>query len=260
MLTIKFILTTSDAQYLMDKYSMSSNITQWQSSKLSTCRYNYSIECHHNNSFYIGFVPNWKREEHGFVNGRIEFNPNKLDDDSIFDSMYHEIVSLVPSGFLQPVKFDLAIDIPVSRSKVYLIKDKRTYEEYSNSNSDRTQYLGKRNAHGRVKVYNKALEQKLDIDLTRIELTIDYDKCSINEVKKILPKLYLLDSFQFPLDIAGTDKVILIAILSDLSLMNELGRKKRDKIKSYLLDMQLNLSLDIDKYNRVIEIIQEYIH
>lgn len=259
MLTLEFIIPHSDVQRLMTMYSMRINFTQWESKKLSVCRYNYSVECENENSFYIGFSPNWKKSEHGFVSGRVEFNPSKLADDLTFISSYQELLSYVPFGFAKPVKFDLAIDIPVARDKIHLIKDKRTYEEYSNSNSDRTQYLGKRNSHGRVKVYNKALEQKIDIDLTRIELTIDYDKRSIDEIKKILPSLYLLDSFQFPLGIVGTDKVILVAILSDLSLMRELGRKKQDKIKAYLADMQLNLTLDIDKYNKVLENIQGYI-
>jgi hypothetical protein len=103
------------------------------------------------------------------------------------------------------------------------------------------------------------MELGLDMDLTRIELTVDYEQRSVNEIKKILPSLYVLDSFQFPIDMTGTDKVIMTAVLNDLSLLKELGRKKADKIKAYLTDMQLNLNLDIDKYNQVLDTIRTYL-
>ena len=70
------------------------------------------------------------------------------------------LLSLIPKSLLKPVRFDLAIDLPVARDKVYLIKDKRVYEEYSYSAINKTQHLGVRNNYGRVKVYNKALEQQ----------------------------------------------------------------------------------------------------
>jgi len=259
-LTLDFEMSKKDAQCLMDLYSRRVNFSQWESRKISVCRYNYSIECEDEKSFYIGFSPNWLKHDSYAVRGRVEFNPNKMLDDLIFLNTYMELKSKVPKCFLKVIKFDLAIDLPVSRDKVQLVKDKRTYEEYCNSSSDRTQYLGTRNSHGRVKVYNKSLESKLNIDLTRVELTIDYNKRSIDEVKKMLPSLYVLDSFQIPLNINGTDKLLLIAILSDIALIKELPHTKRAKIKAYLADMQLNLSLDINKYNKVLANIQEYIN
>lgn len=259
-LIIEFCISKEDVQNLMNLYSYRVNFHQWESKKLPTCRYNYSIEVYDNNSFYIGFSPNWRKEEYNMVWGRVEFNPAKLIDDLQFISIYQELLSYIPTKLMMPIRFDLAIDIPISRDKVYLIKDKRLYEEYSNSCVDKTQYLGKRNSHGRVKVYNKALELKLDdVDLTRVEITVDYSKRGVDEIKKILPNLYLLDSFQLPLGINGTDKVLLIAILGDISLLKELPHTKKAKIKAYLQDMQLNLTLDINKYNIILDTIQQYI-
>lgn len=258
-LTVEFEMSKADVQSLMNKYSMKVNFTQWESKKLSVCRYNYSIELDDGNSFYIGFCPNWLKHDPYIDAGRVEFNPSKVGDDLVFQGLYGEILSMVGSCLIKPVKFDLAIDLPVARSKVYLLKDKRTYEEYSNSESDKTQYLGKRNTHGRVKLYNKALEQKIDMDLTRLEITIDYGSRSITDVNSLMPKMYVMDSFQYPIDMPGTDKVIMVAILQDLSLLRELGRKKAEKIKAYLADMQLNLSLDTEKYNQVLDTIQTYL-
>ena len=110
-----------------------------------------------------------------------------------------------------------------------------------------------------VKVYNKALEQKLDIDLTRIEITIDWDKSTYGEVEKILPRLYILDNFQFSVNITGTDKVILVAVMNDMALLNELGRTKREKIKSYLREIEYNLTLEYEKYNNILQQIRKII-
>lgn len=262
-LILEFVMRTSDAQSLMSSYGSKLNVSQWVSGKLSVCRYNYSFEVQDcfgdSQSFWIGFQPNWKKYNGQVTFGRVEFNPSKVGDLLEFQGTYLKILSLVDKINIKPIRFDLAIDIPVDRSKVQMLKDKRTYEEYSNSDSDRTQYLGPRNAHGRVKVYNKALERKLDIELTRVELTIDYDKRSLDEVKKILPNLYLLDSFQFPIGITGTDKVLLIAIMGDFSLLGCLPRDKKAKIKSYLADMKLDIAFNVDNYNIVLEQIQEYI-
>ena len=258
-LVLEFGIRKEDAQRLMDLYSVKPNIEQWISNKLSVCRYNYRVLLN-DDSFYIGFCPNWKKRNPYIDGGRIEFNPSKVCFDLEFISVYSQLLSLIPKSLLKAVRFDLAIDLPVARDKVYLIKDKRVYEEYSYSAINKTQYLGVRNNHGRVKVYNKALEQQLDIDLTRIEITIDYDKSTLEEVKKILPNLYILDSYQFSVDVGGTDKVILIAVMNDMSLLNELGRYKREKIKSYLEYARYDLTLDCVKYNTILQQIQELIY
>lgn len=259
-LIIEFEIRKEDAQRLMDLYSIKTNVEQWLSNKVSVCRYNYRVLLNDDNSFYIGFCPNWKKRNPYIDTGRIEFNPSKVCFDLEFISVYRQLLSLIPKTLLKPVRFDLAIDLPIARDKVYLLKDRRLYEEYSYSAINKTQYLGVRNSHGRVKVYNKALEQQLDIDLTRIEITIDYDKSTIEEIKKILPKLYILDSYQFSVDIDGTDKVILIAVMNDISLLNELGRYKRKKIKSYLEYVKYNLTLDYVKYNTVLQQVQELVY
>ena len=258
-LILEFEMRGEDAQRLMDVYSLNSHVESWFSNKLSVCRYNYRFLLKDGNSFYIGFCPNWRKLNSYTSYGRIEFNPSKVCLDSEFMFLYGQLLSFIPRFRLRPVRFDLAIDLPVARDKVYLLKDNRLYEEYSYSAINKTQYLGVRNNHGRVKVYNKALEQKLDIDLTRIEITIDYDKSTFEEVKKILPSLYILDSFQFPIGLSGTDKVILVAVMNDMTLLNELGRTKKAKIKSYLEYAQFNLALEYDKYNNVLQQIQELI-
>ena len=95
--------------------------------------------------------------------------------------------------------------------------------------------------------------------MTRIEITIDWDKSTYGEVEKILPKLYILDSFQFSMDLRGTNKVILVAVMNDITLLNELGRYKRETIKSYLREIEYSLTLDYEKYNNVLHQIKKII-
>lgn len=258
-LTLQFIMRNADAQSLMDKFSYETTINSQISNKKTGCHYNYYVDLECGNSFWIGFEANWKKKETGICFGRVEFNPAKVADSLIFQSIFGYVLRSCGSGMLTPVRFDLAIDMPVPRDKVCLIKDKRMYSEYRNSASDRTQYLGPRNAHGFVKLYNKALELKLDgIDLTRLELTIDYGNRSFDEVQRLIPTMYILDSYQFPLGISGTEKVIVTAILNDISLLNELGRKMGKKIKAYLSDMLMGLVLDVNKYNHVLDYIDTF--
>lgn len=258
-LILEFEIRGENAQRLMDVYSFNPHVESWCSNKLSVCRYNYRFKLKDDNSFYIGFSPNWKKVNRFTTSGRIEFNPSKVCLDSEFMFLYGQLLTFIPRFRLRPVRFDLAIDLPVARDRVYLLKDQRLYEEYSYSAINKTQYLGVRNNHGRVKVYNKALEQKLDIDLTRIEITIDYDKSTYGEVEKILPRLYILDNFQLSIDISGTDKVILVAVMNDMTLLNELGRTKKEKIKSYLREIEYNLTLEYEKYNNVLQQIRKLI-
>jgi len=254
-------MRTSDAQAIMDKLSMMTNVSSSVKNKRSVCRYNYYIDIDDNNSFWIGFEPNWLKFNSEVKYGRIEFNPAKVSELLEFQSIYGMVKYSVAKNFVYPVRFDLAIDIPVSREKVHLIKDNRLYEEYSLSSSNRTQYLGRRNTHGRVKVYNKALELKLEnIDLTRVELTVDYQSRDYAEVNSLLPKMYILDSFQFPMGVNGSDKLILMSVMSDMSLIKELPQVKRKKIEGYLQHTLLSLELDNKKYNYVLDYINTFIN
>lgn len=113
--------------------------------------------------------------------GFVEFNPNKCGWNArrLIKGLYD-----VGCDF-QLVRYDIAIDVPVKRDCIRLVRDRRKYE-YVISNGGPTEYLGSRNSPGRVKVYDKACELGLqEIDLTRIELTTD---CSWG-IDDILAKL-----------------------------------------------------------------------
>lgn len=129
---------------------------------------------------------------YGFVKGNgatdegagfIEFNPNKVADKGF--ELLHYLDMLEVRHVL--VKYDLAIDYPVKRDKLRMIKDGRKYGcEISDS---MTEYLGQRNKPGRVKLYDKAAERGIVGCLSRVELTCD-GSWSVEQVMAHLPKVY----------------------------------------------------------------------
>lgn len=118
--------------------------------------------------------------------GFIEYNPNKLGVQG--NELVRMLIERVGAKF-EVARFDLAIDFPINRDTVRIVKDQRKYGcEISES---LTEYLGTRNTPGRVKVYDKRVESKLDYDLTRVELTCDGSW----GVAKILSKLPAVFSY-----------------------------------------------------------------
>lgn len=133
--------------------------------------------------------------------GMFDFNPNKLlvheSDKAISD--LNRILAL--SSYYEIKRWDLAIDIPFKREDVFLIKDRRTktsllksdkYEIRINSAPDSTEYLGKRNSDGFVKLYNKTKESNLSTDLTRLEITFGDTETEAKlkaQLKKYFPRV-----------------------------------------------------------------------
>ena len=47
--------------------------------------------------------------------------------------------------------------------------------------------------------------------------------------------------------------------MNDITLLNELGRYEKEKIKSYLREIEFSLTLDYGKYNNVLHQIKKII-
>lgn len=106
------------------------------------------------------------------MTGFFEVNPNKC-----FGSVQclRDIQMLHDCTWkTEPVRFDLAVDIPLPRAGLSLAKDGRKYMLDMYSTDNKTEYLGVRNQGGFVKLYNKGLEQEDDRSvLTRLEMTCE---------------------------------------------------------------------------------------
>lgn len=202
---------------------------------------NYVDDDHEKSSATVGYIFN---AINGVTNrkGFIDVNPNKCGWSDQFWSDFKKMLSCCISWNIKRV--DVAIDIKTKRENVFLCKDNRTYELKAYSLENRTEYLGKRNAPGRVKIYNKQLESNLENPLTRIEITTEP---TVEDFYKHYPKIYdISQNGQYEiglLTLNDTDFAILrYAIQSMLNrddeglmIFNSLGRNKKQKLKPYLL-------------------------
>lgn len=260
MLRINFYISVDDVQRYLDSVQYDIRFTYREMFGISAYRHNFKVECDNGHTFWIGFCVNSEKNTNKFRTCTIEFNPCKVGCELLLINTYLKLRSL--SKVAPMVKrFDLAIDIPVDRDKCHLIKDKRTYQEYKNSGTDFTQYLGHRSAGGFVKLYNKSKELGLgDYGLTRFELTIDWEYKDYHFAKLYMPVVYVFDDWQLDMTITGTDKVLLIACLSDMSLLDELSRKKKEKIRSIIGTHALTLSLVESEYNNILSQIDDWVN
>lgn len=195
------------------------------------------------------------------LRGYIEFNPNKC-----FPEWKAEFIDIC--GWCNKVEIarvDLAVDIPVDRCNCSLVKDVRLYEYQQKASDDYTEYLGKRNTVGRVKLYNKSKEQKLKYPLTRLEITTE---CDIKEFKKHIPQVIVSDVEQIDFeraDLSGLSQndrvtVSLLNILDFNTRMEWLQKytyRHRQKISKYVM-ADTRLELNCDCVQNVFRWVQSY--
>lgn len=260
MLRINFYISVDDVQRYLDSVQYDIRFTYREMFGVSAYRHNFKVECDNGHTFWIGFCVNSEKNTNRFRTCTIEFNPCKVGCEFLLINTYMKLRSL--SKVAPMVKrFDLAIDIPVDRDRCYLIKDKRTYQEYRNSNTDLTQYLGHRSSGGFVKLYNKAKELGLgEYGLTRFELTVDWDFSNYHMAKVYMPTVYVFDDWQLDVDIKDTDKVLLLACLGNMEYIDMLGRDKKKKIRDIIGSHALTLTLDESEYNNILAQIDDWVN
>lgn len=189
----------------------------------------------------IGFMePSCKVNMH---KGFIEFNPNKVAGDKRFHGLLKTLGTCVSKARLK--RFDLAYDIPVSRSDCRLSKDRRMYKSVISNGI--TEYLGVKNTPGYVKVYDKAAEMHLSGVLTRIELTCD-GEWDARQVVEHWPQVHAWQS-----DESTRDWVRVVGIMlaekaergeEVETLINMLGRGSRPKVREFLRAPMVELPPD----------------
>ena len=233
------------------------DIISWESGKPGTFRRQYLFKLDEDKSFWLG---------HGLVTTgvdqnryRMEFNPNKVGDNSFFKVVHGMLIESSRDVYKHIARFDLAIDIPVDRAKCFLVKDRRLYIERRHG-VEHTQYLGAKSATvGRVKLYNKSAEAKLEYPLTRLELTLD-PKTPYKEIK--FPTVYYLHSKHVDdsgVRMTDTDRFILGAILQGYGTLNDLGRKTRAKIEELMQNYVCQVSISKKVYERILREVESYL-
>ena len=233
-------------------------IITWEGSKPGTFRNQYLFKLTDDRSFWLG---------HGLITSsisvdryRLEFNPNKVSDNEVFKIIHKLLIKYCRKSVSHIARFDLAIDVPVDRSMCFLVKDRRLYIERRHG-VEYTQYLGSKSASvGRVKLYNKTAEAKLDYPLTRLELTLDpgtpYEKINF-------PKVYYLKSTCTTIDnikMTDTERFIINALLQGYGTLNELGRKTRAKMEMLMTHYICQVSISSKIYGSVLAQLDNYLH
>lgn len=244
---------------LLDKLPITHavEVTHWNNFRPGSFREQFSIRFQDGNSFWIGAVLNGRKPEWGRV--RLEFNANKVAEHEVFQLLLSYLVGNTRPMHRTVKRFDLAIDIPVLRQDVFLVKDNRAYIERRHG-QEWTQYLGaKSSTVGRVKLYNKQVESNLGHPLTRLELTLDpatpYEKIKF-------PEVYYLDDLQLCFDetvkAGDTERFILNAILQGCGTINQLGRKTREKIKILLDQYVKYIKIGSKEYYQIVSQLNSY--
>lgn len=198
----------------------------------------FQITCSNNCSFVVGLGFNGVDKD-SYYRGFMEFNPNKVAGEREFKKVFSMLQEYCFCAEVS--RWDLAVDVNISRERCVLRKDKRKRATVENSLSDFTEYLGQRSKSGFVKLYNKTLESDLDYDDTRLEITVD-GRFVYDDFVKILPRVDVrgdqqdLDPY---LTLSGTDLVLYELLMRcDLTERREYlkrcGRVKAEKLRPYL--------------------------
>ena len=194
----------------------------------------------------IGFNGGQDVRDKGFI----EFNPNKCRGQTVFEHIYSNLLDYIYSA--EVARFDFAIDIPVPRYLCKLKKDGRNYQ-YIVTSGGESEYLGRRNELGFVKLYDKTKEAKLDYDLTRLEITASKDVLNMPEVM-ILPYQNKIQT-----NLSSTDKV-LVELLKNVDnpaiYLRKLKYEKRKKIEQYLAEDTVHL--DYISYSKILKNVLAY--
>jgi len=177
----------------------------------------------------------------------------------VFKEVHKLLITHARRPLSRIARFDLAIDIPIDRSKCFLVKDRRLYIERKHG-IEFTQYLGaKSSSVGRVKLYNKTAEAKLDYPLTRLELTLNpavpYDEVNFPIVYYIKPTPVTSAGVR----ITDTEKCIVNAVLQGSGALNDLGRKTRAKIETIMTDYVDKIIITPEVYAKVLEKLSGYL-
>lgn len=227
--------------WIQKKAELDSNyiVKDYVSLRPFTYRNMLNIKTAYDNSFVIGYCFNGVQDKKTI--GFIEFNPNKLFNDNIFIEFWNILSRCV--YWYELIRYDLAIDLPISRQYVSMPKQGNYKYQYINSNSI-TESLGIHNQSGFIKVYDKTKESNIKENITRIEITLSKTDIAAEKMPTIYIKDYQI-ALQEEHELSQNDKVFL-KLLQDIEYpdiyLNQLTYRKKEKFKQYLSRKEWNIN------------------
>lgn len=252
MLRLRVEVSVSSLQFLVDMLQNYLGSKMWVGRSIKDYKYNFSVS-ELNYSFYLAFLHNTERlHEKSKVSLVIEFNPNKCSWTGSTLLSY-----ILTSYFVDDptvVSLDVAVDIPVNINSIIVDRQvKRRVLTYDLGGDNKTIYVGQGN--GRVKIYNKAREMGLDVDLTRMEISIKFNGSMSSMLRYSFdyefPKVYVVNSANISNN--AILSACIYACLNGFSL-SSFSRKYRNKLKAILNSVSL---LDV-KNERITNVIRSF--
>lgn len=243
-------------QKLMRDLLLDMRVTAYESYKITSCRYNYTIKLE--GVIYIGIEPNWLKERNkNYKYVVIEYNPNKI-------KLPDWISNIIVPTKTEILSIDVAVDMPINIEDIEI--QKRHGLEYMaiiSKESIETIYLGRFGSNGHVKIYDKAKEQKDKSKvITRFEITykkigfldlIDYE--IIKQTK--LPVLMIKSSCEYNKNCTPTDRYLIASMERCKDLLYLLDKRKIRQLKKYQRESLQHIDISIDK---IINCIEEFIN
>lgn len=242
---LEFRFQTVWKEYLKKKYT---------TGRMKEFFYNYVIEVGEGQSFWFGFLHNTeKRSENNYAeyNFTIEFNPNKLKDNKII--MY--LLGISGNWFIKSL--DLAVDLKINILDIIVdISGRQVMKIESHGFDNRTYSFGK--GDGRVKIYNKKIESKLQTlgDLSRVEVSREFDDFPIKRMKlfkfdDVFPYLYTQNYIYSFCDYKDKTLLALLYAVQNGFPIKDLTKTYKTKIKN-LLEGGYKIKFDTLSATRVI--------
>lgn len=238
--------------------SNSPYVKYWEKFGFKDYRYNFAYDDGELN-FWVGYEFNLSdkvREDSRTV--VVEYNPNKNRITGVLFKLL-SMINFMRKSDWKVKGVDVALDLKgVPRNSVFYDKGyRKNYREFY-SNGSRTTYLGNR-GWGGIKIYDKAKEQGLEGDWTRIEYTI---KLNLElEGYKALKDIEQDMGFIWTLDVSKiedvTTKALYICLQNGDIDISELTPYMKRKLRK-LADSQ-SLVFDNNIKNRVCKTIITYL-
>ena len=195
------------------------------------------------------FTKSWNIRDFGFLQidittlkFRLEFNPNKINN-----QVQKKLLNLLLS-YLKDIHFsriDLAIDLYNYNLYEYNIVDlkgrKKAYY-YDRVGKLETCYFGSMSSNKFIRIYNKAIEQKIkeDVDWWRIELQLrdTYIDTYLTGFKDFLDGILIFKYISVD-NLSFNDKAVLEYILRDISRLGLLSKNSRTRYKNIIKDLKM---------------------
>ncbi|MFW6025812.1 MAG: replication initiation factor domain-containing protein [Candidatus Woesearchaeota archaeon] len=267
---------------IMQSIMHNPDVEYYMSADFKGYKHNWNIKTNDNGNFYVGALLNIadKNTENN-IHVKLEFNPNKCKNNelllyvisNIFKNNDVEIKQtgkkdyyVKKAGQIEIQRVDIAIDMPDVHinNLVFDLADKKSYKIFKYPGyGNKTIYLGSRK-RDQITIYNKAQEQNLteefgfDYDWTRYEISLKdslkndkdtmYNYFTINNIKdwnlkKELPRIYYVkQNEKIYKDMTRTDRCLMKGFLKNAFTLDELGRRKKKKLRAVLEKQRITLN------------------